>query len=85
MKPRRPFPNPPVTLIPSYPDLPMEKVYVRQPQTDIPQVFLREAGAGRVVYFPWDIDRTFWEVLCARPPQAAAQRGRSGPRTRTRP
>jgi hypothetical protein len=26
-------------------------------------VFLREAGKGRVVYFPWDIDRTFWEVL----------------------
>ena len=59
----RPFPNPPVTLIPSYPDLPMEKVYVRQPRTDVPQVFLREAGAGRVVYFPWDVDRTFWEVL----------------------
>ena len=58
-----PFPNPPITLIPSYPDLPMEKVYVRQPKTDIPQVFLREVGAGRVAYFPWDIDRTFWEVL----------------------
>ncbi len=28
-----------------------------------PQVFLRETGKGRVVYFPWDIDRTFWEVL----------------------
>lgn len=63
VKVTRPFPNPPVTLIPSYPDLPMEKVYVRQPRTDVPQVFLREAGAGRVAYFPWDIDRTFWEVL----------------------
>ena len=59
-----PFPNPPLTLIPSYPDLPMEKVYPRVPKTDIPQVYLREPGQGRVVYFPWDIDRTFWEVLC---------------------
>jgi hypothetical protein len=58
------FPNPPLTLIPSYPDLPMEKVFPRTPRTDIPQVFLREVGAGRGVYFPWDIDRTFWEVLC---------------------
>ena len=57
------FPAPPLTLIPAYPDLPMEKVFARTPKTDIPQVFLREPGAGRVVYFPWDIDRTFWEVL----------------------
>jgi len=57
------FPAPPATLIPSYPDLPMEKVFTKTPRTDIPQVFLREAGAGRVVYFPWDIDRTFWEIL----------------------
>jgi hypothetical protein len=63
VKATQPFPRPPVTLIPSYPDLPMEKVYVREPRTDTPQVFLREAGAGRVAYFPWDIDRTFWEVL----------------------
>ena len=41
----------------------MEKVFPRQGQTDISQVFLREYGNGRVVYFPWDIDRTFWEVL----------------------
>jgi len=57
------YPNPPLTLIPSYPDLPMEKVYPREAGTDIPGVFLREAGASRVVYFPWDIDRAFWEVL----------------------
>jgi hypothetical protein len=55
--------NPPLTLIPSYPDLPMEEVFPRVPKTDIPEVYVREAGAGRVVYFPWDIDRTFWEVL----------------------
>ena len=78
-----PFPSPPLTLIPSYPDLPMEKVYPRVLKTDIAQVFLREIAidasqpaseeshssfgarhsAGRVVYFPGDIDRTFWEVL----------------------
>jgi hypothetical protein len=63
VKPTVPLPNPPVTLIPAYPDLPMEKVYVRQPKTDVPQVYLREVGSGRVAYFPWDIDRTFWEVL----------------------
>jgi hypothetical protein len=64
VKPRESFPPMPLTLIPSYPDLPMEKVYPRVAKTDIAQVFLREqAGAGRVVYFPWDIDRTFWEIL----------------------
>jgi hypothetical protein len=54
---------PPLTTMPSYPDLPMEEVYVRQPPTNIPAVICRSLGQGRVVYFPWDIDRTFWEVL----------------------
>jgi hypothetical protein len=54
----------PLTLVPAYPDLPMEKVYPRQEKTAVPGVFLREAGASRVVYFPWDIDRTYWEVMC---------------------
>lgn len=79
------FPPAPLTLIPSYPDLPMEKVFPRVEKTDIAQVFSHEQGLiqiierqgasrdlmwiprqtnGRVVYFPWDIDRTFWEVLC---------------------
>jgi hypothetical protein len=53
----------PLTLIPSYPDLPMEMVYPRVERTDKAQVFLREVGRGRVVYFPWDIDRVFWEVM----------------------
>jgi hypothetical protein len=58
-----PYPSPILTLIPSYPDLPMEEVFPRVSRTDIPEVFARESGKGRVVYFPWDIDRTFWEVL----------------------
>ncbi|MDQ3652362.1 MAG: beta-galactosidase trimerization domain-containing protein [Acidobacteriota bacterium] len=57
------FPVAPLTLIPSYPDLPMEEVYPRTPKTNIPEVYLRELGKHRVVYFPWDIDRTFWEVM----------------------
>jgi hypothetical protein len=57
------YADPPLTLIPSYPDLPMEEVFPRVPKTDIPEVFARQLGAGRVVYFPWDIDRAFWEVL----------------------
>ena len=61
---RAKFGPPPLTLVPSYPDLPMEMVYPRVPKTDVPGVWLREVGAGRVVYFPWDIDRVFWEVLC---------------------
>jgi hypothetical protein len=61
--PRVEFADRPLTLIPSYPDLPMEMVYPRVPKTDIAEAYLREVGAGRVVYFPWDIDRVFWEVL----------------------
>jgi type 1 glutamine amidotransferase len=53
----------PLTLVPSYPDLPMEEVYARVPHTDIPGVYVRQHGKGRVVYFPFDLDRTFWEFL----------------------
>jgi hypothetical protein len=60
--PRERFAETPITLIPSYPDLPMEKVYPRQPKTNISCLYLRQP-AGRVAYFPFDIDRTFWEVL----------------------
>jgi len=43
----------------------MEEVFPRVPKTGIPELHVRQAGRGRVVYFPWDIDRTFWEVLAA--------------------
>jgi hypothetical protein len=60
--PRMPFPSP-VTLIPAYPDLPMEDVYPRIAHTDTREIYLRESGRSRVAFIPWDIDRTFWEVM----------------------
>ncbi len=63
VKPIRPQPYAPLTLVPSYPDLPMEEVYTTSTHTTTPGVFLRDQGKGRVVYFPFDLDRTFWEVL----------------------
>jgi hypothetical protein len=63
VKPTVAFPSP-VTLIPTYPDLPMEDVYPRVTHTDTRELYLRELGKSRVVYVPWDIDRTFWDVLC---------------------
>lgn len=53
----------PLKVIPTYPDLPMEECFERPGQQHDPGVILRSVGRGRVVYFPWDIDRTFWEVL----------------------
>jgi len=57
------FPSP-LTLIPAYPDLPMEDVYPRVAHTETREIYLRDLGASRIVYIPWDIDRTFWDVLC---------------------
>ena len=62
VRPHLDFPSP-ITLIPSYPDLPMEHVYPRKPETDIREVYLRELGKSRIAYIPWDIDRTFWEIM----------------------
>ncbi len=64
VKPQSAFPGP-VTLIPTYPDLPMEDVYPRVTDTDIKELYLRETGKGRIAYFPNDIDRSFWQIMCA--------------------
>ncbi|MGC2404018.1 MAG: beta-galactosidase trimerization domain-containing protein, partial [Acidobacteriaceae bacterium] len=53
----------PLRVVPTYPDLPMEECFPRPVKTHDAGVFIRQVGKGRVVYFPWDIDRTFWEVL----------------------
>jgi Hypothetical glycosyl hydrolase 6/Beta-galactosidase trimerisation domain len=53
----------PLRVIPTYPDLPMEECFPRPARPFEPGVFVREVGRGRVVYFPWDVDRTFWEVM----------------------
>ncbi len=53
----------PLQIIPSYPDLPMEEVFPPPVTEHHPGVFLSETGGSRVVYFPGDIDRTFWEIL----------------------
>ncbi len=53
----------PLMTIPTFPDLPVEERYQRDTKLDIPGVMIRSVGAGRVVYFPWDIDRTFWELM----------------------
>jgi hypothetical protein len=63
VRPAIEFPSP-VTLIPTYPDLPMEDVYPRIERTDSRELYIRDLGRSRVVYFPWDIDRTFWDVMC---------------------
>ena len=62
VRPTAAFPSP-LTLVPTYPDLPMEDVYPRVPHTTTRELYLREIGPSRIVYFPWDIDRTFWDVL----------------------
>lgn len=53
----------PLIVVPTYPDLPMEDVFPLPNDKKEAGVFIRNFGRGRVVYFPWDVGRTFWEVL----------------------
>jgi hypothetical protein len=62
VKPTTAF-NSPVTIIPTYPDLPMEDVYPRVAETENRGVYLREVGKARVAYIPGDMDRSFWQVM----------------------
>ncbi len=53
----------PLRIVPTYPDLPMESVFTRPGGTHSPGAYVQRVGRGRVVYFPGDLDRTFWQVL----------------------
>jgi hypothetical protein len=59
--PRSPGLRPPLRLIRSYPELPAEAAYPREPTSDTPMAYARTFGTGRVVYFPFNPDQTFWE------------------------
>jgi hypothetical protein len=63
VEPAARFEPPLLTAIPQYPSLPMEKNIWGVKKTDKPGIFLRTLGKGRVLYFPWDIDRVYWEVM----------------------
>ena len=60
--PKTDFPTP-LTLIPTYPDLPMEDVYPRTEDTTEREIYLKEKGKSRVVYIPGDLDRSFWQMM----------------------
>jgi hypothetical protein len=53
----------PVTIIPTYPDLPMEDVYPRVADTNDRGVYLRQIGASRIAYIPGDMDRAYWQIM----------------------
>src|SRR5262249_52653672 len=63
VEPTAQFDRPLLTAIPQYPSLPMEKNMWGVKKSDQAGIFLRRFGKGRVVYFPWDIDRVYWEVM----------------------
>jgi hypothetical protein len=50
----------PLTVVPYYPAFPPEMVFPRTPRTDEPAVVVRQSDRSRIVYFPGDVDRTFW-------------------------
>jgi hypothetical protein len=54
----------PFRVVRPYPDLPMEKVYPREEPSE-PGAVCVERGASRTVYFPFNLDAVFNEVMCA--------------------
>lgn len=49
-----------LSVVPHYPAFPPEMVYPRIRQTEEPAAIFRQQGKSRIVYFPGDVDRSFW-------------------------
>ena len=52
--------SPVATVVPGFVRYPPELAYPTERQTDEPAVVLRESGKSRTVWFPGDIERTYW-------------------------
>lgn len=52
--------TPLLSVVPPYPAFPPEMVFPRTPRTDQAAIVLSETAGGRVVFFPGDVDRSFW-------------------------
>jgi hypothetical protein len=58
--PLKPVETTPLTVIPGFVRYPPELAYPEHSHTDEPAIVLRESGASRTVWFPGDIERTYW-------------------------
>jgi hypothetical protein len=58
--PLKPVQNPLLSVVPGFVRYPPELAYPPTPHTDEPAMVLRESDLSRIVYFPGDIERTYW-------------------------
>ncbi|HZQ44261.1 MAG TPA: alpha-amylase family protein [Acidobacteriaceae bacterium] len=58
--PLKPVDGAMATVVPGFVRYPPELAYPTQRQTDEPAVVLKESGKSRMVWFPGDVERTYW-------------------------
>jgi hypothetical protein len=58
--PLKPVQNPLLTVVPGFVRYPPELAYPEPSHTNEPAIVMRESGASRTVWFPGDIERTYW-------------------------
>lgn len=58
--PLKPVEETPLTVVPGFVRYPPELAYPEPAHTEEPAIVLKESGASRLVWFPGDIERTYW-------------------------